>query len=85
MKIKQLENGTFVGDFQGLYGTSMDLMLKRFILKLNKDDIAEIILDDSFTYENLIMLMNDLGCEILQNKLNNGTFSIKFRRSIIHS
>ncbi len=80
MKIKQLENGTFVVDFQGLYGTSMDLMLKKFILKLNKDDIAEIIIDDSFTYENLIMLMNDLGCEILQNELKKGTFSIKFRR-----
>ncbi len=33
MKIKQLENGTFAGDFQGLYGTYLDLMLKKFILK----------------------------------------------------
>ncbi len=80
MKIKQLENGTFAGDFQGLYGTYLDLMLKKFILKLNKDDIAEIIIDDPYNHENLIMLMNNLECEILQNELKKGTFSIKFRR-----
>ncbi|GCC11051.1 hypothetical protein IPdc08_01096 [archaeon] len=80
MKIKQLEDGTFVGDFQGIDGSYLELLVKDFLLKLKEDTIAKIIMDDPNTHPDVIMYINNLGCEILQNELKKGTFSIKFRR-----
>ena len=80
MKVRQVEDGTIVGDFQGYDGSYLELLVKDFLLKLKQGTIAEIIMDDPNTHLDVTMHIDNLGCEILQNKLNNGTFNIKFRR-----
>ena len=80
MKLSRREDGTLVGDFQGLDGARLQLTVKSFLGKLKYGDAAEIVMDDPDTHEPVLMALREWGFEILKDNLNAGTFRIRVRR-----
>jgi TusA-related sulfurtransferase len=80
MKLSRREDGTIVGDFQGLDGARLQLTVKNFIGKLQPGTSVEILMDDPDTHEPILMALREWGCEILHDSLEEGTFRIGVRK-----
>jgi len=80
VKLSRREDGTLVGDFQGLDGARLQVTVKQFIARLRQGTKAEIVTDDPDTHEPIIMALRSWGCELLYDRLDRGTFYIGVRK-----